>query len=214
MPEPQSPPPTQSNQVIVNTQPSNGLGVAGFICGILGFFTCGILALVGLLLSFIALFKRPRGFAIAGLIISLLAIAIPVLIILAMGAVVMVPLLAMLGFVAFENQFIAMAASQDVHEHYQLHQVLPDQSEGDSIMLSYTNSDGDTPRYSITGATTFELSFPGDDGLWGTSDDYIADYDVTTMSPWGGSGSSSMTLPAQPAPSPSASPPASPPATP
>lgn len=51
---------------------SNGLGIAGFIVSLLGLLSCGLLAPVGLLLSFIALFKRPRGFAVAGFIIGLI----------------------------------------------------------------------------------------------------------------------------------------------
>ncbi len=46
---------------------SNTLGLIGFILSL----TC-LLSPIGLLLSFFALFKRPRGFAIAGTIIGLL----------------------------------------------------------------------------------------------------------------------------------------------
>jgi len=71
-PEP-SPQPTQyiSQQVVVAGSPSNGLGVAGFIvslCGLL--FTCGLICPIGFLLSLFALFKPPRGFAIAGSVIG------------------------------------------------------------------------------------------------------------------------------------------------
>jgi hypothetical protein len=52
---------------------TNGLGVAGFVCSMLGFFfTGGLLCPIGLILSLIALGKQPRGFAIAGLIVGLL----------------------------------------------------------------------------------------------------------------------------------------------
>ena len=50
---------------------TNGLGVAGFVTSLTGLIlTCGLLCPVGLLMSFFALFKRPRGFAIAGTIIG------------------------------------------------------------------------------------------------------------------------------------------------
>lgn len=52
--------------------PTNILGIVGFVFSILGLISCGLLAPVGLLLSFIALFKSPRGFAIAGTVISLI----------------------------------------------------------------------------------------------------------------------------------------------
>lgn len=60
---------------------SNGKGLAGFILSLIGLFLTWtiILAgisplfwLLGLIFSIIGMFKRPRGFAIAGLIISLL----------------------------------------------------------------------------------------------------------------------------------------------
>jgi hypothetical protein len=59
---------------------SNGLGIAGFIiallANILGWVPVlgWILWAIGFLLSFIGVFKSPRGFAIAGLIISLIGI--------------------------------------------------------------------------------------------------------------------------------------------
>ena len=68
---------------------SNGLGIAGFVVAIIAAFlgwvpVLGwILWFLGLLLSFIGVFKYPRGFAIAGLIISLIGI---ILILVVFGA--------------------------------------------------------------------------------------------------------------------------------
>jgi hypothetical protein len=52
--------------------PTNGLAVAGFVCSIVGFFVFGVLAVVGLILSAVAL-GRPqgRGMAVAGLVIGI-----------------------------------------------------------------------------------------------------------------------------------------------
>lgn len=64
--------------VIQQTNNSNGTGVAGFIFAILGLLLGWIpvlgwiLWLLGLILSFIGLFKKPNGLAIAGFIISIL----------------------------------------------------------------------------------------------------------------------------------------------
>lgn len=53
--------------------PSNGLGVAGFVVSLVGVVaTCGALAPVGLLLSLVAMFKKPRGFAFAGVVLGLI----------------------------------------------------------------------------------------------------------------------------------------------
>jgi len=70
----------QGQTIIVNTQKSNGIGVAGFVLAIVAVFlgwvpVLGwILWFLGLLLSFIGVFKEPRGLAIAGLIVSLIGI--------------------------------------------------------------------------------------------------------------------------------------------
>jgi len=74
---------SQGQTVIVNQLPekkSNGVGTAGFILAIIGFFLGWIPYLgwlvwaLGLILSAIGVFKQPRGLAIAGLIISVAVI--------------------------------------------------------------------------------------------------------------------------------------------
>jgi hypothetical protein len=51
---------------------SNGLGLAGFVVSLVGLLSLGILCPIGLILSLFALAKRPRGFAVAGVILGLL----------------------------------------------------------------------------------------------------------------------------------------------
>ncbi len=48
----------------------NTLGIVGFVFSLLGLATCGLIAPVGLLLSLLALFSRPRSFATAGVVIG------------------------------------------------------------------------------------------------------------------------------------------------
>ena len=61
-----------TTQVVVQqSPPSNGVGMAGFICSLLSIVTCGLLFPIGLLLSLIGLCFKPRGFALAGVFISL-----------------------------------------------------------------------------------------------------------------------------------------------
>lgn len=66
--------------IIIKQQPSNGVGVAGFVLALLALFLGWIpvlgwiLWLLGLILSFCGIFKSPRGLAIAGLVISLVDI--------------------------------------------------------------------------------------------------------------------------------------------
>lgn len=56
----------------VPAQQTNTLGIAGFICSLVGIFTGGLLSPVGLIISLVAMGKQPRGFAIAGLILGIL----------------------------------------------------------------------------------------------------------------------------------------------
>ena len=70
--------------VIINQteKKSNGVGVAGFILALLALFLGWIpilgwiLWVLGLILSFVGVFRKPRGIAIAGLIISLIGIVL------------------------------------------------------------------------------------------------------------------------------------------
>lgn len=75
---------TQQQPIIIRNQPppSNGMGIAGFVLSLAAWFggwipVAGwIIWFLGLLFSFIGLFKKPRGLAVAGLIISLIGFII------------------------------------------------------------------------------------------------------------------------------------------
>jgi hypothetical protein len=71
----------QGYQPIIIQQPqsrTNGLGITGFVLALLGLLLIfipvinWIFDLLGFIFSFIGIFKAPRGFAIAGLIISII----------------------------------------------------------------------------------------------------------------------------------------------
>lgn len=70
----------QSPTPVYVTTKSNGIGLAGFILTLAAYFLFWIpgvnvaLGLSGLLLSFIGLFREPRGFAIAGFVMSLIGL--------------------------------------------------------------------------------------------------------------------------------------------
>jgi hypothetical protein len=72
----------QGQTIIINQQKnqSNGAGIAGFILALISLFIGWVPILgwlfwfLGLVLSFIGIFRKPRGLAIAGLIISLLGL--------------------------------------------------------------------------------------------------------------------------------------------
>ncbi len=72
--------------IIVQERSSNGVGTTGFVFAIIalvigwiplfGQILGGICWLIGAILSLIGVFKRPRGLAIAGLVISFLGLII------------------------------------------------------------------------------------------------------------------------------------------
>lgn len=75
----------QNQQVVVNNtleNKGNGLGTAGFVLALLGvllFWVPGLdwlLWVLGLIFSFIGVFKAPRGLAIAGLVLSFIDLII------------------------------------------------------------------------------------------------------------------------------------------
>lgn len=80
-----SPPTTQTIIIRHDESKTNGIGIAGFIISLIGLFVSWIpffgwcIWLVGLILSFIGLFKAPRGLAIAGMVISFIGIIILIL---------------------------------------------------------------------------------------------------------------------------------------
>jgi hypothetical protein len=73
-------------------QQSNGLGIAAFICSLLGVISCGALSplsLVGFILALFAIRREPRGFAIAGLVLGII------------GSLGIILLIVGVGFAAF-----------------------------------------------------------------------------------------------------------------
>jgi hypothetical protein len=75
--------PQSGQQIIINQvqeKKSNGVGTAGFVLALIAIFFSWvpvlgwILWVLGLILSFVGVFKKPKGLAIAGLVISLIGL--------------------------------------------------------------------------------------------------------------------------------------------
>ncbi len=61
----------QQTVIVQQTAGTSGVGLAGLVFSVLGWFTCGLLCIPGAALSFLGLFARgPKGAAIAGLIVG------------------------------------------------------------------------------------------------------------------------------------------------
>ncbi|MDR1090313.1 MAG: hypothetical protein LBL79_04480 [Prevotella sp.] len=79
------------NQTFIINQPeakkSNGIGTAGFVLAIIALFLSWvpvlgwILWILGLILSFVGVFRQPKGLSIAGLVISCIALIVLIIVV-------------------------------------------------------------------------------------------------------------------------------------
>lgn len=83
--------PTQTIIIEQQAPKKNGIGLAGFILALVALFTDWIPVLgwivwaLGAIFSLVGLFKKPRGFAIAGFIISFIGLIILIAVVGAIG---------------------------------------------------------------------------------------------------------------------------------
>ena len=147
---------------------SNPLGIAGFVVSLLGLIPCGLLCPIGALLSFIAVFKPPRGFAIAGLVIGILGTILASTV-----GVGMIMGLGQLGGVStIFNTGKAMAeAEQKIVAYEKAHQALPDDEEGQELIDDILDGNEMPLRYRLLGPKSFELRSAGPDKEFDTADD-------------------------------------------
>lgn len=161
-----------SDRSNTNSLGSNPMGLVGFILSVVGFFTGGCLSVLGFIFSLIGLGREPRGFAIAGLIISIVSL---------LGWILLIALFGLAGIAAFIG--LAALASEtvsdfdviveQVEERYAEVGAYPaslDELDVPSDVL--TNQSGE-PYVYTTLATGYELRDPGADGVLNTSDDGV-----------------------------------------
>ena len=165
--------------VIVNQPESNSLGLAGFIVSLAGWITCGLLCPIGLILSLFALGKRPRGFAIAGVILGL-----PGVLFLAFFGFVF--LMTVLGIGAAATAAAALAqqsaeiasARGEINTAYSQTSVLPDEATAQALFVTKLEWDGEVVRYIRESDTQYTLVAPGIDGAFDTADDFRQTWSV------------------------------------
>lgn len=164
----------------VESQPSNGLAIAGFVCSLIGFLTMGTLSLVGLILSLVALGKPGRrGLAIGGIILGVLGLCGWAIALVIAGA----SILAALGIMAVgvavlqaEGLEISMDMGQIVFKLDEFERrsgALPDDLSGlelrDSVLIDPW---GNNYRYElIDDEPGFDIISNGEDGQPETDDD-------------------------------------------
>ncbi len=162
---------------------SNSLGVAGFVTSLVGLIMCGgLICPLGLLFSFIALFKRPRGFAVAGFILGLIGSAwiIIAVLFIVLGLGIGVAGVAAMGFGVVEVGMDSARIHEKVVEHYEANGALP--SSLDILNLdreTLIDPWGEFYRYSIEpDGRRYSIETAGADGVWDTDDDFAFDQDA------------------------------------
>ena len=196
---------------------TNGLGIAGFVCALLGIFgSCGLLSPIGLILSLVAVGRQPRGFAIAGIVIGsvgtcfvlvpliILAVVMPVVLFSILGAVGLTSVLGPEFGAKIEMAQIASAIETYQQDHTMLPISIDDLGITDAELL--TDQWGHPYGYDLAAdGQSYRLFSVGPDGAAGTADDIEANPDwVFESSSW-----SSTSSHADPSPTGTESPPAS-----
>lgn len=167
-----------------NSHPeSNTLGLAGFIVSLVGWVTCGLLCPVGTLLCLFAMKRRPRGFAVAGLIVGGIGSALLLLFVLAFFVLPLVGLTLPAVEHARQTGNILMAEVM-IEDIYDDTGALPSDDQM-AQELSQRGRTSDDIRYEKLSETTYKLTVPGLDQQFGTSDDDHRDGDVSKWSSQG-----------------------------
>jgi hypothetical protein len=153
-------------------QPVNGLGIAGFVVSLVSFLTCGLISPIALILSLFALWKRPRGFAVAGTLLGMVGTGI-------LSLAIMLPLAAARearqrhehdratartnDHIARANALIEQRRAQDGS--------LPGDSIGQQLILGVLDGFGAELHYRRLSDDRFEIRSAGADGIFHNADD-------------------------------------------
>jgi len=154
----------QQPQVVIHKVQSNGLGTASFILSLVGLLcTLGFLSPLAVLFGFIAMFKAPRGMAVAGFILGLIGSAILIF----FGFFFLIAFLASAGM-AGSFPWTTDWAEKAIVAHYDQTGALPSEADGNELANALGH------RYVLKDATSFDLYLPGPDGKLNTADDELA----------------------------------------
>jgi hypothetical protein len=170
--------------VYVQQPPGNSLGVAGFICSLVGLVSCGLLSPVGLVLSAAGLRREPKGLAIAGLVLGIigsiwfvlaLVFGLFGLILAAVGLGVAAPFIDS----AIELESLDTSVRARYHQSGAYPATLSELTGLDQDAL--TDAWGSPYRYTLAAdSASFSLTSDGPDKTPGTSDDLSTDEAQTT----------------------------------
>jgi hypothetical protein len=177
-------PPTQPQSPYGQTSPyapvktgaahpqQNTMGLTGFIISLISLIVCGFTSIIGLIVSAIGLRREPRGFAVAGAIISLLGIAEC-----AVAIVLMMSMFNAFGEMGEAIQEVAIQmelqeSANDVGDQWRESGSIPTQEEGDKIVAGKTDIFQNPIIYETDGSS-FSLRSSGADQIEQTEDDVV-----------------------------------------
>ncbi len=188
-PIPSAPAMPYPQYVMVPAQGGNGLGVAGFFIAAIGILIpTGIVALLGLLVSLVALGKAPRGFAGMGVLVGLIGTAVwmaitGVAIVGALAIAVGAVLFGSAAFVLMQPEIIETSSDMvnvmiAAYEYEDKHGGMPEELDSLGLSVSTTTDPWGNPyRYVITDDELgFDVISSGSDGIMGTDDDMALSY--------------------------------------
>jgi hypothetical protein len=152
-------------------QPVNGWGIAGFVTSIIGLLTCGLLNIISLPVSLVGLCFKPRGFAIAGTVISCLGCALLAL----LGWGIVAGILGLKQVVTEAGKGIETVAAlgeatAKIEAYRAEHNMLPDGIEGNKLIIDRKDAWGQSLRYELSGST-YIIRSAGPDQQFDTPDD-------------------------------------------
>ncbi len=176
--------PPYAQYVMVPVRERNGLGVVGFLIALVGLFIpTGIVAILGLLISLVALGRAPRGFAAVGVVTGFV------------GTIFWLVLtsVALLGVLVAGLGFVVFAAAAFILIQPELIEVSSDLINMTLALVEYEEEEGTLPgdiavlglsvstlsdpwgnpyRYKLVqGKPGFDLTSSGADGTFDTHDD-------------------------------------------
>lgn len=167
-------------RVVYQAPPSNGMGIAGFVCSLVGLLGCPLLSPIGLIFSFIGIFREPRGLAIAGLVLGAVgSMGFLVAIVIFGGLIALVvAVLAALGFERFDAIVEMGIINAEISEYRQSAGAWPDSLDQLSGLDADTLQDpwGRAYRYVLSDdGKTYMLVSDGPDRQPDTGDDIRVD---------------------------------------
>lgn len=153
----------------------NTMGIAGFVCSLVGLVSCGLICPIGAILSFVGCFKQPRGLAIAGLIIGIVGSLWLLIFALFIGMAGITFVMLALGLGRYgEVGLDAIAIHTEVAKYVATNKTLPTSLADLPNLSTDAQTDPWGTTYSLSpdpSGNTFTITSAGPDRTFDTSDD-------------------------------------------